>query len=222
MASHAHHHPSSTPAEPEDEKAWWQERYGQSDRVWSGRPNALLVRETEHLVAGTALEVGCGEGADTIWLAARGWHVTAVDISATALARAARHVADAGVGDHVDLQEHDVSENLPDGRYDLVCAQYYHSPVARAGVREAVLRRAAAMVVPGGRLLVVGHASWPTWIAEGDRPDIHFPTTAEVHDGLAAVASWEVVTDEAVAVPATSPDGVQGTRYDNVLHLRRT
>jgi SAM-dependent methyltransferase len=205
----------------EDERAWWEARYGEQDRIWSGRPNALLVREVEPLPPGRALELGCGEGADSIWLAQRGWQVTAVDISATALARAARHVTDAGVADRVDLQEHDLATSLPGGTYDLVCAQYYHSPVTRAGVREDVLRRAAAGVAPGGHLLVVGHASWPSWVAPEDRPDVHFPTTTEVRAGLEGVAVWEVVTDEEVGVPATSPDGEPGTRYDNLVHLQR-
>jgi methylase of polypeptide subunit release factors len=67
----------------------WEERYRSSSAVWSGRPNAQLVEEAGDLPLGSALEVGSGEGADALWLAARGWRVTGVDFSATALERAA-------------------------------------------------------------------------------------------------------------------------------------
>jgi SAM-dependent methyltransferase len=67
----------------------WDEMYRTRDRVFSGNPNGVLVAEAAGLPPGQALDVGCGEGADALWLAGRGWHVTAVDVSETALRRAA-------------------------------------------------------------------------------------------------------------------------------------
>lgn len=67
---------------------FWEERYRQSERVWSGEPNSAVVAETAGLSPGRALDLGCGEGADAIWLAAHGWNVTGVDVSATAVERA--------------------------------------------------------------------------------------------------------------------------------------
>ena len=71
----------------------WEEHYGEHERVWSGLVNVRLAELVEPMTPGRALDLGCGEGADAMWLAEHGWHVTAVDISQTALDRAA---ADAG------------------------------------------------------------------------------------------------------------------------------
>ncbi|WP_373466723.1 class I SAM-dependent methyltransferase [Streptomyces umbrinus] len=73
---------------------FWDEMYRSRDQVFSGDPNGVLVTEVTDLPPGQALDVGCGEGADAFWLARRGWQVTAVDISVTALQRAATAAAD--------------------------------------------------------------------------------------------------------------------------------
>src|SRR5947209_4189756 len=75
---------------------FWDNRYGGSERVWSGNPNPQLLVYGSDLTPGSGLDVGCGEGADAIWLAARGWMVTGVDISPVGLERAAAHAAAAG------------------------------------------------------------------------------------------------------------------------------
>ena len=71
--------------------AFWNDRYASAPAIWSGKPNAQLVAEASGLAPSTALDVGCGEGADAVWLAERGWHVTALDISQVALDEAAEH-----------------------------------------------------------------------------------------------------------------------------------
>ncbi|MDT7576084.1 MAG: hypothetical protein QOH17_2417, partial [Pseudonocardiales bacterium] len=75
----------------------WDERYASLDQVWSGRPNGALVAEVAQLRPGRVLDVGCGEGADAVWLAQQGWDVTALDVSQVALERAALHARQAGV-----------------------------------------------------------------------------------------------------------------------------
>ena len=87
----------------DDTHEFWEQFYAEREQVWSGRPNVVLVEEIEGLAPGTALDLGCGEGADAIWLASRGWQVVAADISQAALDRAAAHAAAAGVGDRITL-----------------------------------------------------------------------------------------------------------------------
>jgi SAM-dependent methyltransferase len=126
---------------------FWDERYGESDRIWSGRVNPILEREASRLAPGTALDLGCGEGADAIWLATAGWQVTGVDISRTALDRARVHASAAGVSDRIVWEQHNLASSFPVGSFDLVSAQFLHSPVELP--RGEVLRTAAAAVAPG-------------------------------------------------------------------------
>ncbi|HET9074300.1 MAG TPA: class I SAM-dependent methyltransferase [Solirubrobacteraceae bacterium] len=138
------------------EPASWDARYAGTEKIWSGRPNPQLVREVEPLAPGTALDVGCGEGGDVIWLAARGWQVTAADFSANALARTAEHAREAGLSTQVDLWQVDARHFDPAGRtWDLVSTHFMHPP---AGGMVAVTAALATAVAPGGHLLVVGHA----------------------------------------------------------------
>ncbi|BDI24095.1 bifunctional 2-polyprenyl-6-hydroxyphenol methylase/3-demethylubiquinol 3-O-methyltransferase UbiG [Herbiconiux sp. L3-i23] len=134
----------------------WEQRYSGDEAVWSGRPNPQLVAEAEKLDTGTALDVGCGEGGDVIWLAARGWRVTGADFSANGLARAARNAEAAGVADRTDWWQVDAREFDAAGRsFDLVTTHFLHPP---SGGMVEVTRRLATAVAPGGHLLVVGHA----------------------------------------------------------------
>ncbi|MDI5966593.1 class I SAM-dependent methyltransferase [Streptantibioticus silvisoli] len=207
-----------------DGAAFWDARYRESERIWSGAPNAELVREAEGLPPGRALDLGCGEGDDAIWLAAHGWRVTGVDISAVALERAARHAADAGVADRVDWQRHDLARSFPAGEFDLVSAQFLHSYLAMP--REDILRTAAAALAPGGVLLVTGHSGPPHWqpAEEGhhDHPAIELPTPAEVLDALRLPEdAWQILRAEEHDRLQTAPDGTPGHRRDNTVKLRR-
>jgi SAM-dependent methyltransferase len=136
-------------------QAFWDERYAASDRVWSGQPNPRLVEHAADLPVGVAVDVGCGEGADVVWLAERGWRVTGVDVSVVALERAERHAAEAGMADRTSWLQADLvaGDALPGGA-DLVSAQFLHVPEAAFA---AVYGAIAAAVRPEGALLVVGH-----------------------------------------------------------------
>lgn len=134
----------------------WEERYAGEEKVWSGEPNPQLVAEASKLEPGTALDVGCGEGGDVIWLARQGWRVTGADFSANGLARAAEHAEEAGVAERTDWWQVDAREFEAGGRsFDLVTSHYLHPP---DGGMVDVVRRLATAVAPGGHLLVVGHS----------------------------------------------------------------
>ena len=121
--------------------------------MWSGRPNGRLVAEVAGLTPGTALDVGCGEGADAIWLAGRGWAVTAVDVSEVAVDRARLAAGRAGVT--VEWMAGDaLAMALPEAAFDLVSLQYPALPKA-AG--DAALRRLLGTVRPGGLVVAVYH-----------------------------------------------------------------
>ncbi len=149
---HQHDHEGSDLFEPPG----WEERYDGPTQVWSGSPNPQLVAEASRLTPGTALDVGCGEGGDVVWLAQQGWQVTGADFSANGLARAARHAEEAGVATACDWWQVDARTFTADGRsFDLVTTHFLHPP---DGGMVEVIRRLATAVAPGGHLLVVGHA----------------------------------------------------------------
>jgi len=137
------------------EPSSWDERYSGEGSVWSGKPNAQLVAEASKLTPGTALDVGCGEGGDVVWLAQQGWHVTGADFSAKGLERAATHAQQAGVADRTDWWQVDARTFDAGGRqFDLVTTHFLHPP---DGGMVDVARRLAGAVAPGGHLLMVGH-----------------------------------------------------------------
>lgn len=203
------------------EEESWNNRYSESAQIWSGRPNVVLVQETTNLTPGRALDLGCGEGADAIWLAEQGWQVTAVDISTVALARAADHAAASGeaVAGRIDWRHCDLSRTFPEGRYDLVSAQFLHSLGDMP--REEILRKAADAVAPGGILLIEGHLSFPSW-EHNHHPEIHFPTPEEVIADLKLPdGEWEILLSQTHPREHAAPDGQPSTRPDATVKVRR-
>lgn len=153
-----HRHGMTIPEEwtgPFD-KRFWDDRYAEHTRVWSGNPNPHLVRVVEALDPGVALDIGSGEGADAIWLARHSWRVTATDISSVALDRSAAAIAaDGEVAARIEWKQADVLDWAPPERtFDLVSSQYSHFPSADL---VPFVKRLAASVAPGGTLLVVAH-----------------------------------------------------------------
>ena len=199
---------------------FWEQHYGASERVWSGRANATLVDVVQDLAPGTALDLGCGEGGDAVWLALRGWQVTAVDVSPTALRRTDEHAAQAGVADRVTTERHELGRTFPDGTWDLVSCAFLHSPVELA--REDVVRRASAAVAPGGLLVVVGHAGAPSWAPAEHAAHARFPTPQEVLDDLRLPEeAWRTERVGLVPRTATGPQGQTGHLEDSLVVVRR-
>jgi SAM-dependent methyltransferase len=135
------------------DSAEWDQRYAQSDLVWTAEPNRFVVAEVQDLPPGRALDLGTGEGRNALWLAAKGWQVTAVDFSAAGLDKA-RHLAQAR-GLPVDWVLADVLDYQPEtAAYQLVLLAYLQLAAASL---DRVLRQGAHALVPGGTMLVVGH-----------------------------------------------------------------
>lgn len=158
MSGHEHQHGEHERAEVEEnffEPEGWEERYAGDGRTWSGRPNPALVEEAGSLTPGTALDVGCGEGGDVLWLAEQGWQVTGADFSSNGLGRAARHAEVAGLAERCDWWQVDARTFAAGARqFDLVTTHYLHPPDGRI---VDVVGRLAGAVAEGGHLLVVGH-----------------------------------------------------------------
>ncbi|MBM7507422.1 SAM-dependent methyltransferase [Nocardioides salarius] len=194
----------------------WDERYAEKGAIWSGRVNPRLVEQAGDLEPGTALDVGCGEGGDALWLAARGWRVTGIDVSQVALDRAAARAAEEGL--EVDLRQVDLlDEPVPGGPYDLVSVFFLHVP---RPVFDALYAALAATVAPGGSLLVVGHHpdDEHTGVRRPHGEDLLFGpdrVTALLDD-----TEWELRTAEA---PTRSQDldGRPVTVTDTVVHAVR-
>jgi SAM-dependent methyltransferase len=209
----------SAPDSTEDVQRHWDERYAEKPRIWSGRVNAQLAAVADGVTPGRALDLGCGEGGDSVWLAEQGWRVLAVDVSQTALTRAAEEAERRGVSDRIDFQHHDLSETFPEGEFDLVSAQYLHSFVRLE--RPAILRRAAAALASGGLLVICDHGAPPPW-SEHIPHDHPFPAAEEVLAELdLPAAEWDRVRVESVDRPTVDPDGNPATIQDNLMVLRR-
>jgi len=226
MSQHAHSHSehSEHPDHHRDEaemftQEFWDERYAGSERVWSGRPNRRLVEQVTGLPPGRALDVGCGEGADVVWLAQQGWLAAGVDVSQVALDRAARHAEDEGVGDRTTWSRVDVIGGHPlPGGMDLVSAAFLHPPLTQfAQTYDAM----AGAVRAGGTLLVVGHHPADAGTGLRNPALAHLLFTPEQVVARLRPDAWDVVVAEGQPREITNPDGDTVTHTDTVVRAVR-
>lgn len=200
-------------------KEHWERHYGERERVWSGRVNVQFADVVADLTPGRALDLGCGEGADAVWLAERGWDVVAVDISDTALDRARGAAKSRGVADRIEFRQMDLSDAFPDGAFDLISSQFLHSTVYLD--RQNALCNALAALRRGGHLIIVDHGAAPPWASKLDHHH-DFPGAEEVVAGLDLdSAEFEQVRVDAVERQAVGPEGQQRPWMDNVIVVRR-
>jgi 2-polyprenyl-3-methyl-5-hydroxy-6-metoxy-1,4-benzoquinol methylase len=196
------------------EQLWSRTLREHADKVASRPPNAHLMAELAKLPSGRALDAGCGHGADTLWLAAHGWQVRAVDFSAAALAHGRSMAAAAGpdIAQRIDWVEGDISTwALEPAYYDLVACLYVHM----SSSVENQVQRMAGGVAPGGTLFLVGHRPID--------PNTGAPTAAanqvqvSVEAAVAALDStiWELIVAE------ERPRPIAGTGVDAVIRARR-
>ncbi len=208
-----HEHPP-----PPTDAAGWDAHYSSAPQLFSGNPNGALVDlvDTGALQAGTALDVGCGEGGDAVWLAQRGWQVTGTDISAVALDRAAAAAEAAGVADRCRWVQADLdASGLPGGQFDLVNAEYLHLPAAQ---RPSLWAALAGAVAPGGSLLVAAHDVTDPHVAQLHQLSDRFHGADEVVHALGA--GWDI--DFAGVVDRHLLPGTEGPGIDVVVRARRT
>lgn len=201
------------------------------DRIWDGEkgsamgsagPNPHLVREVENLPPGTALDAGCGAGAEAIWLATRGWQVTGADVAAAALERAAQRGDEAGVAERLTWVRADLSTWEPGPRYDLVTTHYAHPAMPQLDFYE----RVASWVAPGGTMFIVGHLHHHHEAEERHEnhdegpPDSATATAAAISERLHP-DQWDVVTAEETHRTMTGPGGAETTIHDVIVRAVR-
>ena len=216
MSEHQH----AAPRQPAITRDSYDELYRSAPAVWTGKPNGQLVREVTDLPPGTALDAGAGEGGDALWLASRGWRVTAVDFSPVALGRGAAKAAELLLTDRIEWRHEDLETWAPPAAsFDLVTAHYLHSAWTD---REAMFRRLAAAVKPGGTLLVVGHQHGEHW-GHG-HAHAHEAGALYAADDVAAVLDPEQWTDVVTETRDRDPGAAHRTGNpvpDTVLVARR-
>ena len=228
MTSEHHHghsdHADVPEADPQEVPRWdaefWDERYGSSDALWSGHVNAVVRDEVAEVPAGRALDVGCGEGGDALWLAGHGWQVLGIDVSQVALDRAAAHARETGLKARTTWEHRDLLVwTPPAAAYDLVSVAFVH---LAGDSRREVYAGLAGAVAPGGTFLVAAHHPDDLGVVpRPPHPELFFTAEDLVDDLRSGPGSWEVLTAEARPRPGVHPDGHPVTLHDTVLRARR-
>jgi SAM-dependent methyltransferase len=199
----------------------WNARYDTSELIWKGEPNQFLPPEVAGLTPGRSLDLACGEGRNSVWLASQGWDVTGLDFAGVGLAKAEQLAAEKGVtGTWITA---DATRWEPPHTYDLVIVFYLQLP---ADELAAAVRTAVRALAPGGTFLLVCHDLLNLSEGHGGPQDARVLTTAEgVLDGLAAAElslEVELVTERAEQVDRTVvTDEGERTAIDTLVRARR-
>ena len=196
----------------------WDARYSGAEYEWSMHPNQFVAAELDGLPPGRALDLAAGEGRNSVWLAERGWLVTAVDFSRVGLEKGRKLSAARGIRDgQVDWVVADLGEYTPArSSFELVLIAYLQ---VEAGLRDRVLAGAAAALVPGGTLLVVGHdlANLTEGTGGPSSPDVLYTPEAIT----AALPGLRVVRAERVR-RTVERDGERATAVDTLVRAERS
>jgi 2-polyprenyl-3-methyl-5-hydroxy-6-metoxy-1,4-benzoquinol methylase len=180
----------------------WDERYSTSELIWTGRANQFVEAHLEDLEPGTAIDLGAGEGRNSVWLASRGWTVTAVDFSRVGLDKADQLAAEHGVD--VDTVCADATTWSPDAPVDLVVLSYLQLP---SDQQRVVLEHAASWLAPGGTVFVVAHDRSNVEHGHGGPPNVDVCYTVE--DTVAALDGLDVTRAEVAERSVDTPDGTK-------------
>lgn len=191
----------------------WDDRYSTSELIWTGRANQFVEAHLADLEPGTAIDLGAGEGRNAVWLASRGWSVTAVDFSQVGLDKADRLAAEHGVG--VTTVCADATTWAPAAPVDLVVVSYLQLP---SEPQRTVLEHAATWLNPGGTLLVIAHDRSNVEHGYGGPPSEEVCYT--VDDTVAALEGLDITTAEVAERHVDTPDGTK-TALDTLVIARR-
>ncbi len=191
----------------------WDERYSTSELIWTGRANQFVEQHLADLAPGTAVDLGAGEGRNAVWLAQRGWTVTAVDFSPVGLDKARRLAAEHGV--EITVECADATTWAPDGEVDLVVLSYLQLPAAQ---QRTVLERSASWLAPGGTLFVIAHDRSNVEHGYGGPPSTE--VCYSVDDTVAVLDTLHVTTAEVAERSVDTPDGPR-TALDTLVIARR-
>lgn len=204
---------------PKFDQGFWEQLWSKTlrehgDKVAHRPPNAHLTAELATLVPGRALDAGCGHGAETLWLAAHGWRVTAVDFSPAALAHAksTAEAAGAAIAERIEWREGDLATwRVEPQEYDLIVCLYVHV----SGSVEDLVKRLGDGMAAGGTLFMVGHR--PIDPSTGAATAAASQVQVSVESAVAALDSneWELLVAE------ERQRAVAGTGVDAVIRARR-
>lgn len=191
----------------------WDERYAASDYVWTVKVNQFVEAHLADLEPGDAIDLGAGEGRNAVWLASRGWDVTAVDFSRVGLDKGARLAADHGVS--IAFVEADATTYQPGRMVDLVVVSYLQLP---SEGRRTVLEHAKTWLLPGGTIFVIAHDRSNIEAGYGgpSAPDVCY-TVDETVDALGDLT----ITTAMVAERVVTTDSGEQTALDTLVIAKR-
>lgn len=204
----------------ENNRELWNEIYSEREQMWSGKPNASLVTLIGDRAPGSVLDLGCGEGGDVLWLAARGWQATGIDISDVAVGRARARAAAEGL--EASFIDADLTDWSTDQRFDLIVTSFLQSYADFD--RLPLLAAALDLLKPGGELISVAHAGAPSF-ADPEDARKHKARMVKAAEEARALTQGrddiEIVLAEEWIRDITSPEGEPATIPDAVMVLRR-
>jgi len=186
----------------------WDQRYAESDRLWSVTPNLFVADRLRHATPGVGLDVAAGEGRNAVWLASLGWKMTAVDFSEVAVARGSAEA------ETVDFVVGDVLVWEPTSTFDLVLIAYLH--LVPSDLAD-IVGRARGWLAPGGELFMIGHDV--SNITDGWGGPQYPEILWDVHDIVDWVQGMTIVESEVVRRPVETEQGRKFAR-DTLVRAR--
>ena len=186
-----------------DTTEFWNDTWSTMDHTFADY-DETLVEHAGEVQPGRALDLGCGSGGNAVWLAKRGWQVTAVDFSDVAIEKARMRAAGSGV--EVEFLVSDVTTYQPKEKYDLITSFYIHLwPKERA----QMLGNAAQLLAPGGRLLFVSHdkSSPPSGWSDADLASLTTPDEVAAELPGLVIERAEAVEDNGAHMADPSDHG---------------